>query len=109
MVTKGDVGGIDCLLDEAPEDPPLRKAKCVIITVIPANVHQPDQSDLPVIDNRKHASEPPAVDLFVVLLMIPSCQLSLSADSLVARDSNGWARTAIDKSAGRAAINESSG
>jgi hypothetical protein len=61
MVRKRDVGEIGCLLNEAPEDPRDRKAK---------GVHQPDEADLPVINNRKHASEVHTVDLFVVVLIV---------------------------------------
>jgi hypothetical protein len=69
-VTNRDVGGIHCLFDNAPEDPPLRKATGAIIPLIPANRHQPDEADPPVIDKPKHVSESLTIDRFLVLLMI---------------------------------------
>jgi hypothetical protein len=50
-----DIGRIG-LLDEAPEDLPGRNQWLVIPEVIPADVHQPDQTTLTATRNRKHAS-----------------------------------------------------
>jgi hypothetical protein len=64
----GDIGGMGRLLKEVPEDLPRRNHKLVTPEVIPADVHQPDESELLAARNRKCAGKPVAVELLVVLL-----------------------------------------
>jgi hypothetical protein len=63
------IGGIGCLLAEAPEDLPRGNAKFVIPEVIHADVHQPDQATLPTTRNRKCTTKIQAVELLDALLV----------------------------------------
>jgi pheromone shutdown protein TraB len=71
-VPQRDLGRIACLLDGAPENPPLSKAKGTLIALIPVNLHQPNEADLSVINKGKHTSETAAVHLFGVLIVATS-------------------------------------
>jgi hypothetical protein len=65
---KSDIGGIGRLLEEVPEDLPRRNVKAVTPTVVPADVHDPDEAALLAIRNRKCSSQKAAVELLIVLL-----------------------------------------
>jgi hypothetical protein len=86
MHAKSDIGGIGRLLKKAPEDLPRRDVKAVIPTVVPADIHQPDETALPAARNRKCTGKIFAVELLVVLLagdlrqLIPSVDVSTSHD-----------------------------
>jgi hypothetical protein len=63
-----DIGEIDCLLDEVPEDLPGSNHKLVTPEVIPVDVHQPDEPAPLAARNCKYSGKPVAVELLVVLL-----------------------------------------
>jgi hypothetical protein len=63
-----EIGGIGRLLDELPEDLPRRNVNGVIPAVVPADVHQPDETALPAARNPKCGSKPLAIELLVALL-----------------------------------------
>jgi hypothetical protein len=65
---KSDIGGIGCLLEEAPEDLPRRNVEAVTPVAVPVDIHQPDEPALPAAGQRKCASKPTAVEPVVVLI-----------------------------------------
>jgi hypothetical protein len=76
------------LVDGDPEDLARRNHKAVISTVIPADVHQPDEAALPAARSRKCAGKIGVVELLVgqpatastSRLVSPSADLSASHD-----------------------------
>jgi hypothetical protein len=63
-------GSLELDFNEASEDVPRSNAKAVGPRVIPANVHQPDETALPATRNRKCPRELGAVELLVVVLPV---------------------------------------
>jgi hypothetical protein len=70
MTRKRDVRIINCLLDQAPEDRPLRKPRPIIGDLTIVDLRQPDRVDLPLIGNLKRALKRPRVELFILLPMV---------------------------------------
>jgi hypothetical protein len=65
--SESGIGGISHSLEAAPEDLPRGNPKAITPRVIPADVHEPDETAIRAICNRKCASHPAAIDAIVVL------------------------------------------
>jgi hypothetical protein len=74
--SESDIGGIGHLLEEAPDDRPRSIKKVVTTEVVPADVHQPDEATLPAARNRRCASKPEAVPLFVLIYRSHDARIS---------------------------------
>jgi hypothetical protein len=68
--SEGNIGAITCLFDKVPEDLPCLNAKALTAPVIPADVHQPDESARLALSDRKCSSQLCVIEFIAVFLVI---------------------------------------
>jgi hypothetical protein len=68
--SEGNIGAITCSFDKVPEDLPYLNAKAVTAPVIPADVHQPDESARLALSDRKWSSQLCAIEFIAVFLVV---------------------------------------